>query len=244
MLERRPKVVLFDFGGTLIENGPSDTRKALDALRLAAKNPDAATLDQLHELWKRVIRKIDESKQGVPAGNVSNEIALTPMLRNIIDSAGLEYDIDLTQCGIIFDTAHFPTRRPTKNIDKLMEKLKAEGIRTAVISNTTMNSEEMGAAVKAHVPENTFEWIMTSAEYVFMKPDTDMFEISARRMGVSPEDCLYCGDDFTNDVVGPSRIDMMGLFYDVTAEKPLEKKEQNSKPYLVINDWMELVNLL
>ncbi|MDR1630699.1 MAG: HAD family hydrolase [Oscillospiraceae bacterium] len=242
MLAQKPKAVLFDFGGTLIENGPPDTLGALEALRLAAKNPEVTTADKLYALWKALHKKLDESVTGVR--NVGVEISLTATLRNILDAAGLVYDISLTECGIILDTAHFPQRRAAKNIAVLLEKLKEQDIRSAVISNTTMNAAEMGAAVERFLPNNDFAWIMTSADYIFMKPDAAMFEIAAKRLGVQPEDCLYCGDSFANDVEGPMAVGMTGLLYQIRAAAPIEQKQLNGKPYLVINDWLELANIL
>lgn len=244
MLERTPKAVLFDFGGTLIENGPSDTLGALDALRRAARNPEAATAEELYALWKNINKKLDESRTGVPLGTVGVETALTATLRNILDCAGLQYDITLPECGIILDTAHFPERRAAKNINHLLAVLKERNIRSGIISNTTMNAQEMGAAAQSFMPDNAFEWIMTSADYIFMKPDASMFEIAAKKLGLAPQDCLYCGDSFVNDVEGPMAIGMMAVHYNTKASAAVEQKQFNGRTYLTINDWQALADLI
>ncbi|MBR5004845.1 MAG: HAD family hydrolase [Erysipelotrichaceae bacterium] len=49
---------------------------------------------------------------------------------------------------------------------------------------------------------NMFELSVVSGEVGIDKPDPRIFDVMCERMKVKPEDCLYIGDNYVNDVLG------------------------------------------
>ena len=49
---------------------------------------------------------------------------------------------------------------------------------------------------------NMFELSVVSGEVGIDKPDPRIFDVMCERMNVKPEDCLYVGDNYANDVLG------------------------------------------
>ena len=49
---------------------------------------------------------------------------------------------------------------------------------------------------------NMFELSVVSGEVGIDKPDPRIFDVMCERMKVKPEDCLYVGDNYANDVLG------------------------------------------
>ena len=47
-----------------------------------------------------------------------------------------------------------------------------------------------------------FELSVVSGEVGIDKPDPRIFDVMCERMKVKPEDCLYIGDNYVNDVLG------------------------------------------
>lgn len=239
---KKPKAVLFDFGGTLFSDGENHIHDAVKALRLAADNPEAS--DDVELL--RFTLEINERKRifDNELSGSSPEIPLTAMIENATKRAGLKYSKSLDECGIIFDTYNCSERKPMPNIKELLKTLEEKRIRTAVISNTVMSGVQMSASIENLLPENSFEFVFTSADFIFKKPCPDMFEAAVKQLGLLPEECWYCGDSFANDVVGSSNIGMFPVYINKNAENPVEFTTINSTDCCVVNDWSALIKII
>ena len=233
-----PKAILFDFGGTLFDDGEHHLPDAVAALRLAADNPEATTDEELLMLTLNLWDRLNQNESG------ETDVQLTSMIENITKRAGLVYSKSLEECGIIFDGHHCNERQPMKNIAELLETLNAKGIRTAVISNTVLSGAQMTASINQLLPESRFEFVYTSADFVFKKPCGDMFLAATKNLGLEPKDCWYCGDSFNNDVIGSSKAGMFHVYYNEQAEKGAEFTAINSVDCCVINDWAQLTKVI
>lgn len=235
----KPKLVLFDFGGTLIEDGDFQLYAGLDQLRLAADNPEVTTTEVMCDLWHsiedRLIRR-EKTEYGYVL-----DVQLSGALRIIFTLTGLQYSIDIAQCEIIFDRFN-AERKPTPYMAELLNALDAAGIRTAVISNTVLSGEAMATAINDRLPNNKMEFILTSADYLFCKPASDMFAVAAKRAGVEPNECWYLGDSFGPDVIGGHSVGMLPVLYESELDTPFERKELKGKTYYVVNSWAELIS--
>jgi putative hydrolase of the HAD superfamily len=49
---------------------------------------------------------------------------------------------------------------------------------------------------------NMFELSVVSGEVGIDKPDSRIFDVMCERLNVKPQDCLYVGDNYVNDVLG------------------------------------------
>ncbi len=234
----KPKLVLFDFGGTLIIDSPFSANDGLDALRLAADNPEVTTTGYMCELWQTIDSRV--SQRGRSEAGYTLEIQLSGILRNIFALTGLRYSISLTECEIIFDRFN-ATRTATPHMAELLKTLNSAGIKTAVISNTVLSGEAMAIAIKEQLPESKMEFILTSADYLFCKPAPDMFLAAGKKAGVEPGECWYCGDSLTADVGGAHNSGILPVLYDSKSDILFECKEHNGKEYYTMNSWAELI---
>lgn len=225
----KPKMILFDFGGTLC-NGPFDLEKGLDALRRAAKNPDCVTTEKMCSMWNEMSDYFHTHVNRV-------ETPLDCILRGLFIRCGLVYDCSLSECGILFNAANSGGRQPTPFITGLLDTLYESKIRTAVISNISLSGEQLKTAIDRLLPDNKFEFVFTSADFLMCKPGHVMFEAAAKFAGVEASECWYCGDGFEPDVTGSLGAGMYAVHYNITAENGFEEKTHNGRPYAVINDW-------
>lgn len=230
----KPKMVLFDFGGTLC-NGAFDLEKGLDALRRAAKNPECVTTEKMCSMWSVMSDFFHSHIKGV-------ETPLDGILRGLLMRCGLVYDCSVMECGVIFDSANSEGRQPLPFIAGLLETLYKKGIRTAVISNNALSGEQLKIAVDRQLPGNKFEFVFTSADFLMSKPAPDMFEAAAKFAGVKASECWYCGDGFEPDVVGSLGAGMYAVHYCTKAETDFEEKTLDGKPYAVVKDWSVLAS--
>jgi putative hydrolase of the HAD superfamily len=168
------------------------------------------------------------------------EIQLSGILRNVFALAGLRYSISMTECEVIFDRYN-ATRRATPYMAELLEALNAAGIKTAVISNTVLSGEAMAIAIKEQLPASKMEFIFTSADFLFCKPAPDMFLAAAKKAGVEPGECWYCGDSPGADVGGAHNSGILPCLYESGSTISFEQREQEGKLYCVVNSWAELI---
>ncbi|HZJ78103.1 MAG TPA: HAD family hydrolase [Clostridia bacterium] len=235
---KQPKAVIFDVGGTLFTDGDFHTFEAIEALRLAADNPDATSTKSLFEISMDLLKRIKQ------ADTNGIDIKLAAIIENVINRAGLEYSTDLESLAILFDSINCSERAIIPNINELLNTLEQEGIRTAVISNTVMSGIQMKAAIERHIPNNNFEFVFTSADFIFKKPYSDIFEAALMKTGLKAEDCWYCGDSFANDVVGSSSVGMYPIHYNASSKKPVEFIEKDNLNYCAVNDWTQLIKII
>lgn len=94
--------------------------------------------------------------------------------------------------------------------EQVLTKLKNEGYQLAIVSNgghdTRLNT------IRGLGIETYFDEIISSGLVGFNKPQPEIFQITAERLGVQPTQCLYIGDHPINDVQGATEAGMHALW--------------------------------
>jgi len=94
--------------------------------------------------------------------------------------------------------------------EQVLTQLKDEGYQLAIVSNgghdTRLNT------IRGLGIENYFDEIISSGLVGFNKPQPEIFQITAERLGVQPSQCLYIGDHPINDVQGATEAGMHALW--------------------------------
>lgn len=91
------------------------------------------------------------------------------------------------------------------SVKEELEKLVSEGFRLGVISNWDKTAVPLLEQFKLW---SLFENIIISSEVGCEKPDLKIFQIAMDQASVSPDDCLYVGDNYYDDGVGSRKIGM------------------------------------
>ena len=120
------------------------------------------------------------------------------------------------------------------------------GIRTGVISNLLWSGEALRERLDRLLPNNHFEFIMTSSDYIFRKPNPILFEIALRKAGLPASEVWYCGDNPEKDIEGASAVGIFPVHYDNDIEKSRDRIAE-IKPkceHLYIKEWDELIRIL
>ena len=78
--------------------------------------------------------------------------------------------------------------------DEMIDYLNQAGIRTAVISNNAWSGEAIKERFDRLLPNNRFEFIISSCDYMIRKPDKRLFEIALMKSGLTSDKVWYCGD--------------------------------------------------
>ena len=115
--DKKPKMILFDVGGTLFDDGKCDPVKGFEKLRLAALNPEVTTAEKLGEYWDSFMNDVSDltSREGIIL-----DIPLSAVIRYATMNTGLHFDIPMAEQEEIFDRFN-SSRRVIDGVPELLE---------------------------------------------------------------------------------------------------------------------------
>lgn len=224
---RKPKMILFDYGGTLCEERNVDFLRAEKELfRFVTANPHHITPEEACAEVGEIFEKFGEiRKKGF-------EVDECQVQRLTNDLLGLEFSLSAEEIAdLIF--RHSCRLEPMPHVRELLTYLKDNGIRTGVISNIAWLCDSLAARIREALPESDFEFVITSSEYGIRKPDPMLFEIALNRAGLEADDVWYCGDNWEADVCGARNAGMTPVWY-----------TDKQGDCLCVKDWRELIAVL
>lgn len=239
---KKPEMILFDYGGTLMYEPdfcPSAGNMAL--YPYIYENPHNITPQEFNDYLRKLFDEIRELR-----GELI-EIHEHLLLRYVLEHFGMKLSIPFEQAEKIMmkgmsDAVETPHAR------EMLSELKKTGIRTGVISNLCWSGNALAYRLNNAFPENEFEFIMTTSEYIFRKPDIHIFDLAVRKSGLSPENIWYCGNDIEIDVFGSHNAGMFPVFYDDrTVPSTIHEKNDLLNidfPHIRLENWLSLIDCL
>ena len=234
---KKPKMILFDVGGTLFDDGKCNPADGFEKLRHYALNPDVTNGAALAEYWNEFLTEVSDVKS---KSGITLDTPLSSVIKYAAMNTGLVFDIPMTAQEEIFDRYN-SSRSVIDGVPKLLEKLDTLGIRTAVISNNMMSGESLSLAINRWIPSAKFEFCLTSADILFAKPSKNIFVTALKYAGLEPDECWYCGDGIKPDVYGASACGITPVLLDVKSSIPLEfRSDDTCEKYLTVNNWTVL----
>ena len=241
MYNKKPKMILFDVGGTLFAGDNFSAEKGFSALLKLAQNPEITDAKALTALWDEYIEEIGSlySESGIHL-----DLALSAIIKYATMNTGLHIDLPMAQQEEIFDRYN-SDRTVIDGVPELFKTLEKLNIRYAIISNNAMSGDGLGLAIRQWIPSANPEFVLTSADLMFTKPAEKIFVAASNYAHLKPEECWYCGDGKIPDVDGAQGVGMSPVLLDEKSEIPLEFREDGIKgEYITVNNWNVLKDLL
>lgn len=231
-----PKMVLFDYGQTLIAEQKFDGVKGTEAvLRHAVKNKYHLSAEQVQakadEINRDCGRFFDPERRHLFQTEIPNTM-FTPYL---YESLGIEIALSNAEIDTVFWDAAAPGA-PTEDIKDFLKYLKDKGVRTSVISNISYAPSVVAARINRLLPENTFEFILTSSNYIFRKPNKRLFDLDLEKSELQPNEVWYVGDQYECDVKGSLNAGLFPVWYIGAIDLPYSA----DKSILTVTHWNEL----
>lgn len=237
-----PKMIIFDYGHTLLYEAGFDGVKGTEAvLHYAIKNKSNLTAEQVNSISGELFKRI-----GKHARSNGLEIHNHMFQKTLYEYVDIELSISPSECEEIFWTNAAPGET-MPNVIEMLDYLETRGIRSGVISNICFSGESLRRRINSLLPNNKFEFILASSEYVFRKPAPIMFEIALKKASLLPNEVWYCGDNTQVDILGASSLGIMPVWYQNSLECSYREKEAELEPeceHIHIKDWLELINML
>ncbi|HPU62997.1 MAG TPA: HAD family hydrolase [Mobilitalea sp.] len=237
-----PKMIIFDYGHTLIYEQGFDGMKGTQAVMAhAIKNPRNLSVSEVNEFSRKLYRDlIGFSKE--------HEIEIHNLKYQNLVYEYLEIELALTPKEtekIYWDNAAPGIIMPY--IDEVITYINERGIRSGVISNISFSGDTLAERINRLIPHNKFEFIIASSEYVYRKPNRLLFELALIKAGLKPQEVWFCGDNIKADIIGASKVGIFPVWYESSLECFYLSKADNTAPdcdHLHITDWRELIQML
>lgn len=239
---QKPKMIMFDYGHTLLSEPGYNSLYGTEAvMQYAVKNPKNLTGKQVNEfaayLWEEVCGPV--RKAGFDLHNLN-------MQKLLYESLGIEFSISPDEQEQVFwNNTASGARMP--GIEKVLDYLNDNAIRSCVISNIGFSGNALKNRINRLLPNNKFEFIIASSEYMVRKPNPLIFRLALSKAGLSADEAWYCGDDTENDVKGAYGAGIFPVWYHSLIPNDWRDKSLDKKPeceHLYINDWLELIDVL
>jgi epoxide hydrolase-like predicted phosphatase len=103
--------------------------------------------------------------------------------------------------GVLTDPGEQETDRPMLAAVGIARK---HGLRTALLSNADRLGDDDVA--------DLFDIVVLSGQVGFGKPDVRIYLLTAERLGLTPEECVFV-DDMVSNVRGAARAGMIGVHH-------------------------------
>jgi len=234
-----PKMILFDYGQTLVNERKFDGVKGTaEVMNYAVKNKHNYTAEDVQNAANAIN---DELGRYDPARShlIQVEVPNCMFLPYLYESMGIELALSNKERDQIFWDAASPGA-PTEGMLEFLDFLKKQGIRTGVISNITYCGEAVKDRIDNVVIGHDFEFIIATSEYMFRKPNKRIFQLALEKADLNPEDVWYIGDNYECDVVGARNAGIFPVWYVGAKEATYAEKED----VLVIKKWADLQEII
>lgn len=238
-----PKMILFDYGNTILyEPGYSTFNGEKALLKYISKSRKDYSPEEIHALSSRIYEEARVAREN------GFELAEFQLKRMLLDYLGIELSISMEEAERIYwentsDGAVMP------KADIMLDYINSRGIRSGVISNISFSGTVLAERINRLLPNNRFEFIISSSDYGFRKPNPLLFELALNKAGLDASEVWFCGDNIRADVEGAANAGIFPVWYEnLTIEKPTWVQKYNGlKPdcvYLHIHEWDELIEVL
>lgn len=169
------KAIIFDVGGVLIRTHDHGPRRRLEE-RLGLKEWESEVL-------------VFSGEHGTAAqmGAISEH----ELWRRIASALQLD-DRQLDE----FQEAFWAGDELDLELISLIQELRRAGYQTAIISNATDRLRQLLS--EEHEIAGAFDLIVCSAEEKIMKPDTEIYQRTLQRLGVTPRQAVFIDDNEDN----------------------------------------------
>jgi len=204
MSTRRYQAIVFDVGGTLLHVPRDPQERALERIAHLGVVPREAFRGEVAQAvadWQQAGG--DPSLEDLPATWVRHyERALKP--------AGFPGDCAMA-AQLIEETFLDDGWEVFPDVIELLQRLRTQGWILGIISNwpATLETTLERAGLRQY-----FSVIVGSGMVGYAKPHPEIFQMTARQLGLEPPRILYVGDSLEHDFVGASKAGFQTLLLD------------------------------
>ena len=237
-----PEMIIFDYGHTLIYEAEFDTLRGTEAvLKYASRNKNNLSAEEVNTFSGRLFDRTTGTARGSGC-EIHNQL----FQKLLYEYLGIDIPLAPAEIERIFwNNASPGSLMP--GAAEMLDYIGRKGIRSGVISNISFSGEALAERIKRFLPDNRFEFIIASSEYILRKPDPVLFGLALRKAELPPEKVWFCGDSAAADVMGAASAGIFPVWYQNGLKCIYHSKSDEKDPgcgHLHIREWTELTEIL
>lgn len=238
------KAILFDFNATLIRSPEWIALEVRELPRrafayLASEGHidplSGAQLEKAEAVFREARLAADESYR-----ETSHVDDLTAM----VSALGLQEQAPPSLIEETVATLHrqcVPRVRLEPHAQETLQHLQRMSLRLGIISNAAY-APFLKWTFEHFDLLNFFEEVIVSADVRTRKPGLDIFRIALERMGLSPPETVYVGDDYIKDVVASKKIGLRAIWY--RPDEETRPSRDQTEADAIVTDHAEIPDLI
>jgi putative hydrolase of the HAD superfamily len=239
---KKPKMILFDYGHTLLYEPDTDFLRGETALfNYIKSNKHNLTPQQVCDFSQDLFEKIGKARE------VGLELHEWQFQRFLYEYLEIEFTITYPEAENIF-WYNVSAGAVIPEADRIIDYINANGIRSGVISNIGWSGAALTERINRLLPQNRFEFIIASSEYMFRKPSPMLFELALKKAGLPASDVWFCGDNAKADAEGSAAVGITPVWYDAVPKERYRITQNNGAApncdHLCIHKWNDLIRIL
>lgn len=231
---RKPKMILFDAGRTLLDYTSIDTLKGVKAIfPYITYNPQSLSAEDIDRGTNDIFSHFDKIR------DQHYELSEQTILRLCYNLMGLEFSIPLNEIEQLIWIA-YSDKVPTIHVGEVLDQITQMGIETAVVSNLNFSGDLLSKTLQTLFPNHQFQFVIVSSDYGIRKPHPYLFQAGIAKSGFEPQEIWYVGDQLVADAEGSCNVGMVPILF---------QHSNNHYSYLpedliTIQDFRELLPLI
>lgn len=205
---KKPLAILFDMGDTLIEYQESNTLKGTEELLKIANNPDSITANEIEEYVVEMGAVFNNARE-----SSGIEFTMRSFQRFLYEIHNISFDLTPLEVENIFNKSAFIGAK-MPGVQEFLDFLEEQGIRKAILSNSSFSEEALREELRSYgIDDKIFEFVISTSEYGFRKPDKRIFELALKKFNLCNDDVWYMGNSFRYDVVGAQNAGIVPIWF-------------------------------
>ncbi len=243
MEKLKPKAVIFDLGSTLIDYLTNDwfevSREATQKAHQQIQN-SGHSLPDFEEFWIQ----LEEVKQFYRdrAARTFQEWTVVEAAEDLFKR--LKLDNNGRLAGQFFESYYSAMSAKLYIYDDTIETLswlKERVEKIGLISNTIFPEEKHVEELSRFKITRFLDYKIFRSTFGLRKPHPDSFSKAVELSGFEPNECVYIGDRYVEDITGPAKIGMPAILKKIKGREYPEEMPESTRQ---ISSLMELKNHL
>ncbi|CUR59696.1 HAD-superfamily hydrolase, subfamily IA [metagenome] len=227
------EAVIFDWGGTLTRWHDIDFHE--ESLALAQAVRDAG--DAEHRVNAAALHAAGETIWGR-----SRDHHRSATVGDLFTEAGLDHDPELLSAYYDFWEPHTYT---DSGVGPLFERLREEGIKVGVLSNTIWPRQWHRRFFERDGVLDLIDGDVYSSEIAWTKPSPEAFRAAMAAVDVSePGACVYVGDRLYDDIWGAHNAGMRAIHVPHSDIPPSQIGHTEGEPDGVAHELVDVVSII
>jgi putative hydrolase of the HAD superfamily len=180
----RPLAGIFDFGGVMAVS-------PIGRMHWLAEQFGGSPADVIGTIFGGLGDELDNPWHDAERGFVDIDAAFGERMAARFGAKGMRFDLTVFHSWVA-DAANFPE----PSMVAVVRDLRAAGVPTALLTNSV---REFRPVIERTIPVGElFDHVVDSCEVGLRKPQREIYELAASRVGLPIEECLFLDDHLGN----------------------------------------------